>query len=93
MTEAAYFLDHAGRLVGPWPVEPYPVGRDPVGAWNHRLMRPPEGQLIQAVSWCGHRAHEPATGPVDCPECLAEMGAGNESSSTQSSPAPHNSTP
>lgn len=42
--------------------------------WTHRLIRPQAGQIAQAVTWCGKRALVvPGRGPVDCPECLAEI--------------------
>lgn len=68
--QMAYWMDHLGRLIGPAPVD-NPTGWEKYAGQTHRIMRPQPGQLIQAVSWCGHRVHEvPGRGPVDCPECL-----------------------
>ena len=66
----AYWLDHEGGLLGPAPLAGA-TGWEKHADRNHRIMRPLAGQLVQAVSWCGHRVHEvPGRGPVDCPECL-----------------------
>ena len=49
-----------------------PYSDEPTGyRWDdqhtHRIMKPPPGRVIQAVTWCGLRALEvPGRGPVDC---------------------------
>jgi hypothetical protein len=70
----ACWLDHTGgKLLGPAPAD-NPTGFGEYDRLNHRIMQPQRGQLIQAVSWCGHRVHEvPGRGPVDCPGCLEAL--------------------
>ena len=69
--QMTYWLDHKGGLLGPGPVD-NPTGWGEYDRLTHRIMRPQSGQLIQAVSWCGHRVQEvPGRGEIDCPECLA----------------------
>jgi hypothetical protein len=66
-----YWLDHKGGLLGPAPVE-NPTGWGRYDRQTHRIMRPQPGQLVQAISWCGHRVHEvPGHGDIDCAACLA----------------------
>jgi hypothetical protein len=70
VSQMTYWLDHRGGLIGPAPVS-NPTGWEKYAERTHRIMRPQSGQLIQAISWCGHRVHEvPGRGPVDCAECL-----------------------
>jgi len=69
--QMAYWLDHRGGMIGPAPLDD-PTGWEKYADVTHRIMRPQPGQLVQAISWCGHRVHEvPGHGPVDCAECLA----------------------
>ena len=64
------WLDHKGEIMSA-PHSDEPTGYEKYAERTHRLMRPQPGQLIQAISWCGHRVHEvPGRGDVDCPECL-----------------------
>jgi hypothetical protein len=67
----AYFLDWRGGMIGPAPIGS-PTGYGKYDQLTHRIMRPQPGQLIQAISRCGHRVHEvPGRGEIDCAECLA----------------------
>jgi hypothetical protein len=41
--------------------------------WTHRLCAPDHPGPIQALTSCGRRVRAmPASGPIDCPECLAD---------------------
>ena len=76
MSGYGHWLDHKGGMLGPGPLDE-PTGWDPYARVTHRIMRPGPGQLVQAVSWCGHRVHEvPGHGAVDCPECLEAIREG-----------------
>jgi hypothetical protein len=76
--QMAYFLDHRGEMTGPAPVAS-PTGWEKYADVTHRIMRPQPGQLIQAISWCGHRVHEvPGHGEIDCAECLAILAEEND---------------
>ena len=74
--QMAYWMNHAGDLLGPGPVD-NPTGWEKYANLTHRIMKPQRGQVIQAISWCGRRVHEvPGRGPVDCRECLEAIACG-----------------
>ena len=78
------WLDYKGGIMSA-PYSDEPTGYEKYAERTHRLMRPQPGQLIQAISWCGHRVHEvPGRGDVNCPECLELIAE----SITSSSPSP-----
>lgn len=86
--QMAYWLDHRGELIGPGPLDS-PTGWEKYANLTHRIMRPQPGQLVQAVSWCGHRVHEvPGRGPIDCRECLNLIAEDAASTPIAESPAP-----
>lgn len=73
-----HWYDHKGNIMtAPYSDEPTGFGK--YDRLTHRLMKPQEGRIVQAVSWCGHRVHEvPGRGEIDCPECLEEIRKATE---------------
>jgi hypothetical protein len=71
--ETMTWYDHEGNLMSA-PASDEPTGWGRFDRLTHRIRKSPPGQIVQAITKCGHRAHEvPGRGEVNCPECLAIM--------------------
>lgn len=71
--ETMTWYDHEGNLMTA-PASDEPTGYGRYDQLTHRIVKPPIGQIVQAVTKCGHRAHEvPGRGDINCPECLAVL--------------------
>ena len=71
--ETMTWFDHEGNLMTA-PASDEPTGWGRYDQLTHRIVKPQPGRVVQAITKCGHRAHEvPGKGEVNCPECLAVL--------------------